>query len=137
MLVPHLRLGGEVPLGGLAHLARITVDLLGLEVLLVVEPVVLVPADEEPHVLLAEHPLQKRKKERSRRERDEPKFCHSAERAPMLARDVALSLPFCCAPFDLGAPESAAPLPRGGRERTNGRSKERPARLGRTELIKT
>ena len=38
-------------LGGLGHLGGRAVDVLVAEVLLVLEPVVLVPPDEEPHVL--------------------------------------------------------------------------------------
>jgi hypothetical protein len=49
VLIPLQSLGGEVALGCRLHLRQGAVDVLLLEVFL--EPVVLVPANEEPHVL--------------------------------------------------------------------------------------
>ncbi len=49
ILVPLQSLRGEVGLGGLLHLGHGAVDVLVIEVLL--EPVVLIPPDEEPDVL--------------------------------------------------------------------------------------
>ena len=49
ILVPLKSLSGKVGLGSLLHLGHGAVDVLVIEVLL--EPVVLVPPDEEPDVL--------------------------------------------------------------------------------------
>ncbi len=58
LLVPVERLCGEVSLCGLLHLRHGAVDALVRDQLRVPEPVVLVPPDEEPHVLRTEQTLQ-------------------------------------------------------------------------------